>query len=80
MSEITTRIMEMYKARPDAAKKFKEEYERDIGKKLPEEFDESWLDPSRYKINTTKSWAPSVTLLHTVIDELMHLNINSKWS
>ena len=53
-SERAIRMMEMYKARPDAAKKFKEEYERDIGKKLPEDFDESWLDPSRFKINAQR--------------------------
>ena len=55
-SEMAIRMMEMYKVRPEAAKKFKEEYERDIGKKLPEEFDESWLDPARYKINAIKSF------------------------
>jgi len=77
MSEITTRIMEMYKARPDAAKKFKEEYERDIGKKLPEEFDESWLDPSRYKINTTKSF-----LLKTMVSlsEIAKIIFKMNWT
>ncbi len=55
-SEMAIRMMEMYKTRPDAVKKFKEEYERDIGKKLPDDFDESWLDPSRYKISATKSF------------------------
>lgn len=38
--KLTKILLEMYKARPEAAKKFKEEYERDIGRKLPEDFDE----------------------------------------
>ncbi|MBM4064561.1 MAG: DUF4238 domain-containing protein [Planctomycetes bacterium] len=64
-SEIVIRMMEMYKARPDAVKKFKEEYEKDIGKKLPDDFDESWFDHSRYKINASKSF-----ILETMVTQI----------
>ncbi|HHT9106748.1 MAG TPA: DUF4238 domain-containing protein [Candidatus Wujingus californicus] len=76
-SEMAIRIMEMYKARPDATKKFKEEYERDIGKKLPDDFDESWLDPSRYKINTTKNF-----LLKTMVSlsEIAKIIFKMSWT
>lgn len=56
MSEMVKIVLEMYKARPEAFKKLKENYERDTEKKLPEDFDESCLDPSRYKIGATKSF------------------------
>jgi hypothetical protein len=77
VSELTTRMMEMYKTRPEAAKKFKEEYERDIGKKLPEEFDESRLDPSKYKINASKSF---ILKMMVSLTEIAKIIFNMSWT
>ena len=76
-SEMAIRRMEMYKARPDAVKKFKEEYERDIGKKLPKEFDESWLDPSKYKINASKSF---ILKMMVSLTEIAKIIFNMSWT
>ncbi len=76
-TERAIRMVEMYKTRPDAAKKFKEEYERDIGKKLPEEFDESWLDPSRYKINATKSF---ILKMMVSLSEIAKIIFKMNWT
>jgi len=57
-SEVHTLIMETYyanyKDRPEEITKMKELYEKDTGKKLPDDFDISWLNPSKYKISCSK--------------------------
>jgi len=70
-------LLEMYKARPDAVKKLKENYERDTGKKLPDDFDESWFDHSRYKINASKSF-----ILKTMVSlaEIAKIIFNMTWT
>ncbi|TVM04057.1 MAG: hypothetical protein CV087_02380 [Candidatus Brocadia sp. WS118] len=78
LSEIITIMMRMYKDRPEAAKSLKEEYERDTGKKLPENFDESWLDPSRYKISTTKSFL--LKMMVSLSSEIAKIIFNMEWA
>lgn len=75
--ELTKILLEMYKARPEAAKKFKEEYERDIGKKLPDDFDESWFDHSRYKINASKSF---ILKMMVSLTEIAKIIFNMTWT
>ena len=75
--ELTKILLEMYNARPEAAKKLKEEYERDIGKKLPDDFDESWFDHSRYKINASKSF---ILKMMVSLTEIAKIIFNMTWT
>lgn len=75
--KLTKILLEMYNARPEAAKKFKEEYERDIGKKLPDDFDESWFDHSRYKINASKSF---ILKMMVSLTEIAKIIFNMTWT
>ncbi len=75
--KLTKILLEMYNARPEAAKKLKEEYERDIGKKLPDDFDESWFDHSRYKINASKSF---ILKMMVSLTEIAKIIFNMTWT
>lgn len=56
MSKALTRMMRICFARPEGIKELKKWYKKSKGKEMPENFDMSRLDPSRYKISISKSF------------------------
>ena len=71
MSEIIKIMMDMYKARPAAIAKLKESYKMDTGEEIPDDFDESWFDHSRYKINASKSFILKMMVSLTEIAKII---------
>jgi len=78
LSKIMADKIEMYKARPEALKALQQRYEKDTGRKLPEDFDASYFDPSRYRISVPKKLL--LEMMISPIQDLTNIIYRMTWT
>jgi len=76
VSKIVTLVMEMYQSRPEAVKELKKRYEKETGKKLPENLNETCFDPSKYEIRASKSFLlkAMISSINKITEALYYMN------
>jgi hypothetical protein len=78
VADVVKTMMSMYQDRPQAFERLKKQFEKEKGEKLPADLDAKSLDPSRYKIKTSKG-----LILRTMIGPLLDVSIilyNMSWT